>query len=164
MDAKIRMALGSLVLSAGGLVGIALHEGYTDTAVQPLPGDKWTNGFGATEGVKPGDRTTPTKALARLQREVQLKYEGPVKQCVHVDLFQYEYDVFINHAYNVGVKAFCSSRMVEKLNDGDYAGACAEFDRWTFYHGKDCHIRLNGCYGLVVRRQEQRAACEGKAQ
>ena len=34
-----RMMLASLSLSAAALVGIAVHEGYRDTAYIPVPGD-----------------------------------------------------------------------------------------------------------------------------
>jgi lysozyme len=156
-----RQVIAALTISGAGLIGIALSEGYTDTAVRPLPGDKPTVGFGATEGVKMGDRTTPPKALARLGRDV-LKYEGAVKQCVHVDLYQYEYDVYVDHAYNVGAKRFCGSAMVELLNEEKYAEACAQFDEWHNFQGKDCRVRSNKCYGLVERRAQQRARCEGK--
>ncbi len=56
---KARIAISALALSASALVGLALKEGYTDKAIQPLPGDKWTNGFGSTtnaqgQALKPG--------------------------------------------------------------------------------------------------------------
>ena len=53
-----RLQAGALSLSAAGLVAIAGYEGYSGVAYQPLPGDKPTIGFGATEGVHIGDRTT----------------------------------------------------------------------------------------------------------
>ena len=102
-----------------------------------------------------GDRITPPKALARALTDVQ-KFEGAPKQCVRVPLHQHEYDAFVSLAYNIGSRAFCSSTLVRKLNAGDYAGACAEIDRWVYAGGK----RLSG---LVKRRAEERARCEGKA-
>jgi lysozyme len=163
---RARAGIAGLALSAAALVGIALSEGYTDTAIQPLPGDKWTNGFGSTtndknQPLKPGERTDPVKALEKKLRDVQA-FEGAVKQCVKVPLHQYEYDAYIDFAYNVGAGAFCKSTMVKKLNVEDFAGACAEFDRWTMYQGRDCRIRENKCYGLAERRARQRAMCEGK--
>ncbi|MBE5528800.1 glycoside hydrolase family 24, partial [Laribacter hongkongensis] len=104
--------------------------------------------------VKMGDRITPPKALARALTDVQ-KFEGALKQCVRVPLHQYEYDAFVSLAYNIGSGAFCGSTLVRKLNAGDYAGACAEIDRWTYAGGK----RLPG---LVKRRAEERARCEGR--
>ncbi|WP_297832981.1 hypothetical protein [Thermomonas sp.] len=56
--------MAALTLSAAALVGIVLHEGYTDRAVIPVKGDVPTIGFGTTTDVKIGDTTTPPKALA----------------------------------------------------------------------------------------------------
>lgn len=157
-----RSAVAVLALSAAGLVGIALHEGYTDRAVIPVKGDVPTIGFGTTAGVKPGDTTTPPKALARALQDVQ-HFEGALKQCVRVPLHQYEYDAFVSFSYNVGAQAFCGSTLVKKLNVQDYGGACRELLRWTFFQGKNCaapeHARL--CGGLAARRQQEYAQCMG---
>ena len=120
-----RTVIAMLVLSAAGLVGIATNEDYTSSAVIPVPGDVPTIGFGTTEGVKMGDKITPPKALARALADVQ-KYEGAIKQCVKVPLYQYEYDAYTSLAYNIGVGGFCNSTLVKKLNQEDYADACAQ--------------------------------------
>jgi len=157
---RTRTAIGALSLSAAGLVALVMHEGYTDRAVQPLPGDAWTVGFGTTGGVKPGDTITPPKALARALTDVQA-FEGALKRCVTVPLHQVEYDEYLSFSYNVGSSAFCNSTMVRKLNAGDYTGACNEFPRWTMFQGRDCRIAANRCGGLVKRRAEAQAACLG---
>lgn len=158
-----RVQVASLVLSASALVGIALSEGYTEQAVQPLPGDKWTNGFGTTEGVKPGDRTTPPKALERKLRDVQT-FEGAIKQCVTVPLTQNEYDAYVSLAYNIGpgkegvADGFCwlrrggPSTIVRKLNSGDYKGACDAILDWDKFRGQPVR-------GLTLRRQREHALC-----
>ena len=146
-----RMQTGSLVLSAAALVGLALSEGFTDRAVQPLPGDKWTYGFGTTEGVRPGDTITPPKALERKLREVQ-GFEGALKTCVTVPLAQGEYDAYVSLAYNIGSDAFCSSTLVRLLNAGDYAGACKQILRWDKFKGQPVR-------GLTLRRQREYATC-----
>ena len=160
-----RSALAALALSAAGLVGIALHEGYSDKAIVPVKGDVPTIGFGTTAGVKPGDTITPPKALARALSDVQ-RFEGALKQCVRVPLHQYEYDAFVSLAYNIGPQAFCGSTLVRRLNAQDYAGACEQIRRWTFFQGKDCalpaHARL--CGGLAKRREQEFALCMGGAQ
>ena len=150
MDRKPLAALG---LSAVALVGIALHEGYSDRAYQPVPGDKPTLGFGTTEGVRMGDRITPPKALARALNDIQ-KFEGALKDCVTVPLHQYEYDTYISFSYNVGSAAFCRSTLVKKLNSEDYDGACAELLRWTYFKGQKLR-------GLEVRRQQEYQQCMG---
>lgn len=165
---RMRVAVAALSLSASALVGILVKEGWVDTAYPPLPGDKPTFGFGTTtheDGtpVKNGETIDPVKGLIRAHRDVVV-FEGAVKKCVTVELYQHEYDAFVRFSYNVGSNSFCKSTMVRKLNAGDYAGACAEFDRWTYFQGKDCRDRANKCYGLVNTRAEERAMCEGKRQ
>lgn len=167
MSDRTRIIVASLTLSASALVSIALHEGYTDRAVRPLPGDVPTVGFGTTtrpdgSPVRLGDTTTPPQALARALADVQ-RFEGALRQCVRVPLHQHEYDAYLSFAYNVGAGAFCASTMARRLNAGDYAGACAEFDRWTFFKGRDCRDPANDCAGLVRRRADERARCEGRA-
>lgn len=161
-----RVIVGSLSLSAAALVGLALQEGYTDAAVQPLPGDKWTQGFGSTTkadgaAVQPGDRITPPRALEQKLRDVR-KFEGALKGCVTAELTQGEYDSLVSLAYNVGADAVCKSTMVRLHNAGRHAEACAQFERWTFYQGKDCREPANRCSGLAKRRAAERAMCEGR--
>jgi lysozyme len=146
-----RVKLAGLALSATALVGIALHEGYSDRAYIPVPGDVPTIGFGTTEGVNPGDTITPPKALIRALQDVQ-KYEGALKRCVKVPLHQHEYDAYIILSYNIGQTAFCGSTLVRKLNAEDYAGACAEILRWDKFKGQPLR-------GLTIRRQQEYRLC-----
>ncbi len=148
-----RTRIAALVLSALALVGIASHEGYTDKAVIPIPGDVPTIGFGTTGGVKLGDKTTPVQALQRTMKDIQAK-ESAIKKCVKVPLYQYEYDAYISLAYNIGTGNFCSSTLVKKLNTQDYAGACKEILRWNRAQGRVVK-------GLTVRRQQEYAQCTG---
>lgn len=148
-----RNQIASLSLSAAALVGIALHEGYRDTAYTPVPGDVPTIGFGTTEGVKPGDKTTPPQALARALTDIQ-KFEGAIKRCVTVPLHQHEYDAYTSLAYNIGSTAFCGSTLVKRLNAHDYPGACAEILRWDRFKGQPLA-------GLTKRRKQENAQCLG---
>lgn len=148
-----RIGVLSLILSAAGIVQLAISEGYKGTAYQPLPGDKQTLGFGATEGVKPGDRTTPERALARLLADASI-YERAVRRCAPVPMYQYEFDTWVNFTYNVGERKFCTSTAAQKLNDLDYYGACKELLRWNRYKGKVQD-------GLTKRRQREFLQCIG---
>ncbi len=160
----MRVAVAALSLSALGLVGIAMNEGYSDKAYpDPVHGTKLpTIGFGTTAGVKMGDTTTPVKALQRKLADIQVM-EGAVKQCVKVPLHQHEYDAFLDFSYNVGTSAFCGSTLVRKLNAGDYSGACHEMARWTWAGGVNCALpkHRRTCGGLVDRRQASVSACLG---
>ena len=157
-----RRNISTLVLSAAALVGLVISEGYTDRAVVPVKGDVPTIGFGTTHGVRMGDTTTPTKALARVLTDAQ-KFEGALKQCVTVPLYQHEYDTYVRFSYNVGAAAFCRSTMVKKLNAEDYSGACKEILRWTYFQGKNCAAPENArlCGGLATRRQTEYQQCMG---
>lgn len=148
-----RTQLASLTLSAAALVGIALHEGYSDKAYTPVPGDVSTIGFGTTQGVKPGDSITPPKALQRALQDVQ-QFEGAIKRCVTAPLHQHEYDAYISLSYNIGQAAFCGSTLVRKLNAQDYAGACKEILRWDRFKGQPLT-------GLTNRRQAEFQQCAG---
>lgn len=160
-----RISVTVISLSAAALVGIALNEGYRDEAYIPVPGDRITIGFGTTEGVRPGDTTTPPKALARALQDIQ-KYEGALKKCVRVPLHQREYDAYISLAYNIGPGAFCGSTLVRDLNTGNYEAACAEILRWRWFKSRDCAISANSrvCGGLWTRRQAEYALCMGNKQ
>ena len=123
-----RTAVASLVLAAATLVGIAVHEGYSDTPIIPISGDVPTIGFGETKGVKTTDRTTPTRALVTLLGSIG-QYEAAVKRCAPVPMYPYEFAAYVSLTYNIGQGAFCSSTIARKLNALDYAGACLEILR-----------------------------------
>lgn len=146
-----RNEIAAISLSATALVAIALHEGYKDMAYIPTPGDVPTIGFGTTNGVKLGDKTTPTQALSRAMVDIQ-KFEGAVKSCVQVPLTQGEYDAYISLSYNIGSSAFCNSTLVKRLNQSEYALACQEILRWNRFQGKELA-------GLTKRRQEEYLKC-----
>jgi lysozyme len=149
-----RIQVAALSLSATALVGLAAHEGYVEKAYQDIVG-VWTIGFGTTEGVRPGQTIDPVKALQRALTDAQ-KFEGALKECVHVPLHQHEYDSLVAFSYNVGSGAFCRSTLVRKLNAGDYEGACKELLRWNRAGGKVVR-------GLVNRREQEYKLCMGGA-
>ena len=153
MDSKkIRLAAGALAVSAAALVGIATHEGYRSEAYKDTVGVP-TIGFGETAGVKMGDKTTPERALVQLLESTE-KHADAIRQCIHVPLYQHEFDAYISLAYNIGTGAFCKSTLVKKLNQGDYTGACNEIRRWNKAGGKVLP-------GLVKRREAEYEMCMG---
>ncbi len=162
---KGRIAIAALSLSAAGLIGIVGLEGYTDGAVQPVPGDAWTNGFGSTtdetgKPLRPGERTTPVRALQRAGRDVSTK-ESALRQCISADLYQHEYDAFVDLAYNVGPAAVCRSSIPRKLAAGDYVAACRTILDFKKVQGRDCSLPENTrfCGGVWVRRQQMAQLC-----
>lgn len=152
---KVRIAVAALSLSASAFVGIAVHEGYRQEAYIPVPGDVPTIGFGTTQGVKMGDKTTPERALVRLLADAGT-YEQAVRRCAPVPMFQHEFDAYVSLTYNIGGGAFCASTLAKKLNAGDYAGACKEILRWDKFNGQ-------ALAGLTKRRQAEYKQCVGEA-
>ena len=150
-----RNAIAGIVLSASALVALVMHEGYSDKAIIPVPGDVPTIGFGSTGGVKLGDTIKAPQALQRALTDVQ-RFEGAIKACVKVPLHQHEYDAYLSLTYNIGEGAFCRSTLVRKLNALDYAGACQQILVWDKFKGAPLR-------GLTLRRQGEYAKCVGPA-
>lgn len=160
---QARSAVALLVLAASTLVGIAVHEGYREEAYIPVPGDVPTIGFGTTAGVRMGDKTTPVRSLVRLLDEIDGVYAAGVKRCVTVPLYQHEYEAFVSLAYNVGVPTFCRKalpgkppNLIDLINAGRYEEACARIEAFKYGPGRKI------LPGLIRRRAEERALCEGR--
>lgn len=162
-----RTGLAALGLSAAALISIAISEGYTDRAVIPTKGDVPTVGFGTTtrpdgSPVQMGDRTNPVEALERKARDLQ-RFEGALKSCVRVPLYQHEYDAYVDLAYNIGPGAFCGSTVVRRLNAMDYEGACNAILMWKRVGAQDCSAPGNRvCWGLWQRRLATHQKCLGR--
>jgi lysozyme len=149
-----RTLVASLTLSASALVGLAVHEGYSDEAYIPVKGDRPTLGFGDAQGVKPGDRTDPVRALIRLNYQADV-FQQQMRQCIgDVPMYQHEWDSIISWSFNVGARAACGSTLVKKLQAFDYAGACQELLRWNRFQGSVLP-------GLTKRRQDEYRKCIG---
>jgi len=154
-NTNTRLAVGSLVVAASTLVGIAMNEGYVGQAYQDS-GKVQTIGFGETKGVKAGQTTTPVRALVQLDKSIN-EYAKGVQDCVQVPLYQYEFDSYVDVAYNVGITAFCHSPIVAKANAQDYDGACNVMLGW-YVHDRQGHF----VPGLVNRRKSEYATCKGQ--
>jgi lysozyme len=160
---QARTTVAVMVLAASTLVGIAVHEDYKEEAYIPVPGDVPTIGFGSTAGVRMGDKTTPTRSLVRLLDEIEGVYAAGVRRCVTVPLYQYEYEAYVRLAYSVGVPTFCRSappgeppNLIDLINSRRYAEACARIEAFKYGPGRKV------LPGLVKRRAEERAICEGR--
>lgn len=148
-----RTNIAALALSAAAIVGIANHESFRNTSYIPVPGDVPTVGFGTTEGVKLGDTITVERALIRLLADVN-RFEGAVRRCAPVPMFQYEFDAYVSLTYNIGETAFCNSTLAKQLNAGNYTAACLEILKWDKFKGKPLP-------GLTKRRKEEYTKCTG---
>ena len=160
-----RTTIGALALSAAGLIALVAHEGYTDKAVVPVPGDRPTVGFGSTfnpdgSPVKMGDTTTPQKALRMTLAHIG-KDELQLKRCVTGVLNQAEYDVLVDFTYWRGRGGACRSEVVRAINRGDHKASCEAYLDLDSRKaaGKDCKDPANRCRGVWLRAQERHRKC-----
>ncbi len=159
-----RIAIGALSLSAAAFVALIGHEGWTEGAVIPVKGDVPTVGPGLTKRpdgtpVQMGDTIKPVEGVQRSLAHIA-KDETKLKQCVTAPMYQAEYDLLVDFAYQYGTTATCKSSMVVLINQGRYAEACDGYGRYRFVAGRDCSIRANGCYGVYTRSVERVQKCK----
>ncbi|MBX3589062.1 MAG: glycoside hydrolase family protein [Ramlibacter sp.] len=171
--AQPRAVVAGLVLSGAALVGIAVKEDYRGVAYQDSVG-VWTNGYGETKGVKPGDTTTPARALVQLLSSAEAHAAG-IRACfAGASLYQHEFDAYASLAYNVGVGAVCGSSIPGKVKAGQYDAACRTI--LDFDNVRDCskpkvlnpktgrmECPLVKLRGLTNRRQAEFRQCTGEA-
>jgi lysozyme len=149
---RLTIAVGGI--AAGILLTIVPRFEGTELKAAPDPIGIVSACNGHTgDDVVLGQRYTPDQCEQLLVDDL-ITHNRAVDRCVHVPLQPYQRAAFVSFAFNVGGMRFCASTLVRKLNAGDYAGACAELSQWTRAAGRELP-------GLVARRAEERALCEG---
>lgn len=150
-----RKTLAAVVGAAAAAIlfqTVPVHEGegrvgYLDPVGIP------TKCYGDTTNVVVGQRYTDAECRESLETQL-IAHAEPVLKCTPVLQGKtYQLAAAVSFAYNIGTGAYCKSTAAKKFNAGDFAGACAEFSRWTLAKGKTLP-------GLVKRRAEERALCE----
>lgn len=135
--------------SKTGLQLTEQFEGLRLKAYQDVRGI-WTIGYGHTgPDVHVGMVITQGQAEALLAQDVQTAADA-VNRLVTVQLTQGEFDALVDFVFNAGVGHFESSTLLKLLNQGDYAGAADQLDRWS-YAGA---VQIAG---LLRRRQAETA-------
>ena len=145
---------------------LALREGvvlkpYRDSVGVPTIGIGSTTYEDGTP-VRMSDKPITYDRAVQIAKVHTSKTERLMKQPIsNVALYQYEYDAYLDFAYNFGVSNWANSSMVRKLKQGDYAGACRSMLRYKYARGRDCSVRRNNCYGVWTRQQERVNKCLG---
>jgi lysozyme len=133
-------------ISQVGINLIKSFEGCRLNSYQDV-GGVWTIGYGHTSNVHANMSITQQQADAFLEQDLQ-RFSQAVSSAVKVPLNQYQFDALVSFCYNVGVTAFTTSSLLQRLNRGDYSGACSELDLWIHAGGKVVQ-------GLVNRRNAE---------
>lgn len=171
MSNYVRSLVAVLALSAVGFAGIVGQEGYTDHAVIPVPGDKPTYGLGSTtradgSPVKITDTIKPQQAIRLAVRDIGTK-EVALRACFGpvAMLYQWEWDAYVDLAYNVGTNAVCQSSIPGKIQRGEYEAACRTILDFKSVQHRDCCAPENQkfCGGICLRRTATTRLClEGR--
>ena len=151
MKAGAKAGVASVLALAATVV--TYYEGYYPNSYADPVGIP-TICYGHTAGVALGQTATREECEALLVGDLA-EANSHVRRCIKVPLAPYQEAALTSAAFNAGPKIVCGSTLQAKANAGDYAGMCAELDRWVFAKG----TRLRG---LVKRRASERAMCEGR--
>ncbi|NII73244.1 lysozyme [Dyella sp. SG562] len=94
-----------------------------------------TIGYGHTGGVRPGQTISQDQADAFLVNDLATA-SAAVAQRVEVPLNQNQFDALTSFVFNVGGGAFHDSTMLRLINQRNFEGAAAEFERWRYAGGR----------------------------
>lgn len=133
-----------------------MPDGSVHAYPDPGTGGKpYTIGFGAT-GPDIGPNTVWTQAQCETRLKFDLsRFERDVEHLApHTS--QDQFDALVSFTFNCGTANLKSSTLLRKHNAGDYAGAAAEFGKWTRAAGRVLP-------GLVRRRAAEAALYRGEA-
>jgi lysozyme len=157
-----------LIFSAAAIMvaGTMAHEGWVLKGYKdPVRGAALPTACdGVTEGVVLGKAYTEDECI-RMSMLAKVKHAAPLAQCIEKEMPAPFLASMVDTAYNVGVGNFHKSAMCRQMKAGNYPAAC---DAILLYNKArktpggpllDCNIRSNNCYGVIVRRKEQRKAC-----
>lgn len=141
--------LKTYTYSEDGLALTRRSEGLRLTAYQDCAG-VWTIGYGHTDAdVTPGRRITEFEAEALLRADVR-EAVACVNRVVTVGIQQHHFDALVDFCFNVGVRAFTTSALLQCLNIGQFDNAAAQFGMWVHAGGK-------AVPGLMRRRAAETA-------
>ncbi|MEN5171575.1 glycoside hydrolase family protein [Acinetobacter higginsii] len=167
MQNKTKLSVLLLAASAAFFTAVKIDEGYTAKPVIPVPGDRPTQGHGATfkpdgTAVKMSDPPITRATADKWLRLDVAKREVPFKNSLKgVKLSQAEYDVYLDFTYQYGTTAFANSSMLRNLKAGNYKAACESLLKYKYVAKRDCSIRSNRCYGVWTRQLERYDKCMG---
>lgn len=125
-----------------------------DLKAYRCPAGVWTIGWGHTgRDVQPGMTCTAAQARAWLLADLD-SAAASVDALITVPLSDQQRGALASFVFNLGTHALKGSTLRKRLNAGDYAGAAAEFCRWTKAQVDGAIVELPG---LVKRRAAESA-------
>lgn len=166
MNARQRVAVAILSLSAAGFGAWKASEGYTSLAVIPTIGDVPTIGHGSTRyedgaPVKLSDPPITRERAAILARNlISVDEQRLAASIPGVELYQEEFDLYLDFVGQYGIGNWRQSSMRRELLAGNYRKACNALLQWKRAAGYDCSTPGNRrCPGVWTRQLERHAKC-----
>jgi len=101
-----------------------------------------------------GKRYTKAECEALLATDMR-EANRHVNRCLPWPKLAHVEAALTSAAFNIGPSVVCGSTLQKKAQANDWPGACAELDRWKYAKGRELR-------GLVLRRADERALCEGR--
>ncbi|MBB6250607.1 lysozyme [Nitrospirillum iridis] len=140
-------------VNAAGIALTEQSEGLKLTAYL-CPAGRLTIGYGHTgPDVTPGMTITQDQAMDLLLQDLATAGTG-VMGAVTVPLSDNQYAALTDFVFNLGIGALTQSTLLRLLNQGDHAGAAAQFLVWDKAHVNGQLVALPG---LTARRQKEQA-------
>lgn len=138
-------------ISPHGLEKLKQWEGLKTKAYKDA-GGVWTIGYGHTAMAgepKPraGMVITPAEAESILLKDL-VQYEAAIENNVKVKLTDNQFAALVSFVYNIPLASFKKSKLLKKLNAGNYDAVPTELMKWTKAGGKKIQ-------GLVNRRRAE---------
>lgn len=130
--------------------GANVHKPYYDPY-----GKVWTVCEGHTGKVDPAHLYSDAECAAFKAADIATA-QATVRRCLTMPMLPQIEGAAIDGAYNVGPSIVCGSTLQKYAIANNWPAACAEFSRWDKAGGRMLP-------GLVRRRTDDRAICEGKA-
>jgi len=101
-----------------------------------------------------GKRYTLAECNALLQHDMAVA-AAIVQRCLPMPKPDHVHAALVSATFNIGPRVVCGSTLQRKALAGDWPGACAQLERWKYAQGRVLR-------GLVLRRADERALCEGQ--
>lgn len=170
MSIRKRLSVALLTISICGFGSWKASEGFSNAPHIPTKGDVPTIGYGSTQyedgtKVKLSDKPITKQRAEQLARNLFSKDEVRFRASIPgVELYQEEYDLYLDFVGQYGIGNWRSSSMRRHLLKGEYEQSCKSLLKWKRAGGYDCSTTINGkpnnrCWGVWVRQKERHSKC-----
>lgn len=156
-----KAVLGAGVLAAALYIVspfIATHEGDKLDSYEDMAG-VWTVCEGVTgPNVTPGIKMTAAQCDGLNKSEIG-GFMTKVANRLNVTVSPETLAAHTSFAYNIGIAGYSRSKTLLLTNQGKLTKGCLAMANWETAGGLDCTVKSNGCYGLVMRRNDEINLC-----